>query len=450
MKKIYIRYFSTASLVLAVILAILFVVIFISGFRNLHNMETFYEQYIISEKAAHKLQKGSDILTEQVRLYVMTGEKKYIDGYFEEVNVTQNRNNAVAELKVYFSDTKLTAELEAALSDSTELMERELYAMKLVSAVFDVPEDSLPDELVSVNLSAKDIAASDSQKLEKARRLVSDNSYQNAKNKITDNVNRCMNDLVSISKNHQEKSSAAFLKFYILQEIELIFLILFLIAGSIVVRKHVVKPLISYNESIEHDETVPVIGAAELQSLAETYNRVFEENQAAQKLFRHEAEHDALSGLLNKGSFDKILSLYEKEISSYALILVDIDNFKNFNDTFGHTTGDAVIRKTATKLNATFRSSDYIFRIGGDEFAVIMTDVSQKHRITVEKKLNGLKKNLQDTGDGLPAVTMSIGVAFSDRKKPGDSIFNDADLAMYSVKKNGRNGYSFYNDSHNI
>lgn len=75
MKKIYIRYFSTASLVLAVILAILFVVIFISGSRNLHNMETFYEQYIISENAAHKLQKGSDILTEQVRLYVMTGEK---------------------------------------------------------------------------------------------------------------------------------------------------------------------------------------------------------------------------------------------------------------------------------------------------------------------------------------------------------------------------------------
>lgn len=450
MRKIYIRYFSAVSIILAAMLSILFIIIFISGSRNLHNMESFYEQYIVSENATHKLQKGSDILTEQVHLYVMTGEKKYIDGYFKEANTAKSRDKAVAELKVYFSDTNLPAELESALSDSTKLMEREFYAMKLVSEVFNVPESDLPDELNSVRLSSEDIAASDSQKLKKARRLVTDSSYQNVKGKITVNVNRRMNDLVSISKNHQEKSSAAFLKFYILQEIELIFLILFLIAGSIVVRKHVVKPLISYNESIEHDETVPVIGAAELQSLAETYNRAFEENQAAQKLFRHEAEHDALSGLLNRGSFDKILSLYEKEISSYALILVDIDNFKNFNDTFGHTTGDAVIRKTATKLNATFRSSDYIFRIGGDEFAVIMTDVSQKHRITVEKKLNGLKKNLQDTGDGLPAVTMSIGVAFSDRKNPGDSIFSDADLAMYFVKKNGRNGYSFYNDSHNI
>ena len=80
---------------------------------------------------------------------------------------------------------------------------------------------------------------------------------------------------------------------------------------SIIVRKLIVNPLVSYNESIEQDETVPVIGAAELQSLAETYNRVFEENRETQKLIRHEAEHDALTDLLNKGSFDKILSLYD-------------------------------------------------------------------------------------------------------------------------------------------
>lgn len=167
MRKIYIRYFSAVSIILAAVLSILFIIIFISGSRNLHNMESFYEQYIVSENATHKLQKGSDILTEQVHLYVMTGEKKYIDGYFKEANIAKSRDKAVAELKVYFSDTNLPAELESALSDSTELMEREFYAMKLVSEVFNVPESDLPDELNSVRLSSEDIAASDSQKLKK-------------------------------------------------------------------------------------------------------------------------------------------------------------------------------------------------------------------------------------------------------------------------------------------
>ena len=92
MKKIYIRYFSAVSIILAAMLSILFIIIFISGSRNLHNMESFYEQYIVSENATHKLQKGSDILTEQVHLYVMTGEKKYIDGYFKEANTAKSRD----------------------------------------------------------------------------------------------------------------------------------------------------------------------------------------------------------------------------------------------------------------------------------------------------------------------------------------------------------------------
>ena len=83
MGKIHIKRFSTGSIWTAVILVILFVFLSIYGTRNFQMLEDSTDQYLTCERAALKLQKGSDILTEQVRLYVMTGQKKYLDGYFE-------------------------------------------------------------------------------------------------------------------------------------------------------------------------------------------------------------------------------------------------------------------------------------------------------------------------------------------------------------------------------
>ncbi len=227
------------------------------------------------------------------------------------------------------------------------------------------------------------------------------------------------------------------------EAISLAVLVIFLIVDSVIVRKLIVTPLLSYNESIKQDETVPVIGAAELQSLAETYNTVFEENREAHKLIRHEAEHDALTDLLNKGSFDKILSLYKQGDTPYALVLADIDVFKSVNDTYGHAVGDDVLRMVANCLKNTFRSTDYIFRIGGDEFAVIMVNMPEKLRSVAEEKLALLRQALANASDDLPKVTMSVGIAFSDGTRSNDGIFVDADKALYFVKEHGKNGSSF-------
>ncbi len=220
-----------------------------------------------------------------------------------------------------------------------------------------------------------------------------------------------------------------------------------MIGSSVAVRALIVNPLGSYNRSIEQDKTVPVIGAAELQTLAVTYNRIFEENLETQRLIRHEAEHDALTDLLNRSSFDKALALYSQGSMNFALILVDVDRFKSVNDTYGHAVGDEILRRVAKRLKESFRSTDYVFRIGGDEFAVLMMDVSEALRHTVEEKLASLKKWLVCPEEGLPEITLSIGVAFSDRKDPGESIFKDGDQALYYVKKHGKDGSCFYEEN---
>lgn len=146
--------------------------------------------------------------------------------------------------------------------------------------------------------------------------------------------------------------------------------------------------------------------------------------------------------LLNRRSFDQILSLYEKDRSSFALILADVDIFKQINDTCGHDTGDRILKRVAALLHTTFRSTDYVCRIGGDEFAVIMVDMSRELYYTIPDKIAEINDLLAVPEDGLPAVSLSAGVAFSDENGFCGSLFRAADSALYTAKAHGRCGCS--------
>ena len=136
-------------------------------------------------------------------------------------------------------------------------------------------------------------------------------------------------------------------------------------------RRTVVKPLLNFGNSIKTNQLLPLQGAGELQMLAETYNRVFTENEATRMIVKHQAEHDPLTDLLNRGSFDKALKLHDDGKHDFALILADVDQFKSVNDTFGHAVGDQVLKRVSSLLQVAFRNTDFVCRIGGDEFAVI-------------------------------------------------------------------------------
>ena len=95
-------------------------------------------------------------------------------------------------------------------------------------------------------------------------------------------------------------------------------------------------------------------------------------------------------------------------------------------------------------MRTSFREADLLVRFGGDEFAVIMVDVGRELSQTVSDKIELINDTLSNPSDGLPAVSLSVGVAFTDRENPGESIFKDADQAMYRVKQNGKHDCGFY------
>ncbi len=126
-----------------------------------------------------------------------------------------------------------------------------------------------------------------------------------------------------------------------------------------------------------------------------------------------------------------------------ALLIIDVDKFKLVNDGYGHEIGDQVLQKVAKLLEDSFRATDFPARIGGDEFAVIVTNVTVEMKSMIENKINSLNEMLLHPTDDLPAVSLSVGGAFSECGF-ADELYKQADSALYEVKNHGRCGCRFY------
>ncbi len=445
-RKIRIRRVSAWNIGITLIVGFLFALISMAGEKKFHVLQSATEQYIACENAAKQLQDGSDYLTEQVRLYAMNGQREYMDLYFEEAEVTRRRETALESLQEYFDGTSVFTALQSAMECSEKLMQTEYYSMRLTAQAQGEEESTWPESIQTTKLADEDEKLSKEEKLQKAQEIVCDDEYQDARTEITRNVTECMNGLIEQTRNSQGRAAAIFSDMYLKLEIGVGILVCLMMLMCLSVRKLIVKPLISYNESIQLGEIFPVIGAAELQNLAVTYNKVYQENEETQKLMRHEAEHDALTDLLNRGSFEKVLDIYENGESPFAMILLDVDTFKFVNDTYGHAMGDKILKEVASLLKRTFRSIDYICRIGGDEFAIVMVEMTSDLAYTIREKISNINQTLSKGEKEYPGVSLSVGVAFSDRKNPGESIFKDADQALYYVKEHGKHGCGFYGE----
>ncbi len=167
------------------------------------------------------------------------------------------------------------------------------------------------------------------------------------------------------------------------------------------------------------------------------------------QLLRSRAEHDLLTGLYNRvtvtGMIDTILS-ESKPADRHAMFVIDIDNFKNVNDTMGHLCGDRLIVETAALLQKQFRSDDVVGRIGGDEFVVFMKNIkSAAMAENKAKRICGLFHSIKKTSAHVCGISGSVGVALFPRDGDNyEEIFQKADHAMYEAKNNGKDNYHIY------
>ena len=262
------------------------------------------------------------------------------------------------------------------------------------------------------------------------------------RDRIRENVGLCTQALIRNSSQGLERASE---RLSLLLNIQTLMTILFLAIVLLIVAmitQMIRKPLTNMVKLMQEQKTIPPTGVEELRFVTRTYNKILQENAEARERLSHEASHDALTGLFNRGAYDLLMESADTE--HMALLLIDVDYFKSVNDTYGHAVGDRVLKRVAEILRHSFRSVDILCRIGGDEFAVVMTRVNSSMKQLVINKIHDANELLQHPKDDLPPVSLSVGVAFSDRDNPQGDIFHDADTALYRVKEAGRKGCAVY------
>ena len=416
----------------------------ISVTRGYQRMEKASNRYIVAQLAASDMESGSDYLTDRVRCFVVTGDIAYLKDFFEEIEVTKRRDKALSDLEELLegSDSNAYNSLAAALKLSNELVEREHLAMRLVIEAGDYPPEDVPDVISEISLSEEDSKLSASEMRKRAQTLVFDSTYMHYKDRIRENVGLCTQELIRTSSLELKHASSQMALYVNIQTVLTIVFLLIVLLIVIFINAQVRVPLTRMVELMQGQKEVPPTGAEELQFVTRTYNTILNENRIVHERLSHEASHDRLTGLLNRGAYEMMLQSMDKD--HMALILVDVDYFKSVNDTYGHDVGDKVLKRVAAVLKHNFRSVDLVCRIGGDEFVVVMTRANSSMRGLLSRKIKAMNEELQHPKDGLPPVSLSVGVAFADRENPQGDIFKDADTALYRVKQAGRCGCEIY------
>ena len=175
-------------------------------------------------------------------------------------------------------------------------------------------------------------------------------------------------------------------------------------------------------------------------------NLVIADSFEMQRKYQRFATTDALTGLRNRGwlddVFDREVKRSERDQLPLCLIMIDVDNFKQYNDSYGHLAGDQVLVSVAAALRGALRPNDLVARFGGEEFAVLLPETTIDNATIIA---NRLRENVSQTepdrleGVSLPRVTISLGIATRQSEYSLDMMIASADVALYHAKRNGRN-----------
>ncbi|MCR4600934.1 MAG: GGDEF domain-containing protein [Clostridia bacterium] len=148
----------------------------------------------------------------------------------------------------------------------------------------------------------------------------------------------------------------------------------------------------------------------------------------------YQVEHDALTGLLNRSAYEKYTNLYKGTEIPLVFMLIDINKFKQINDTYGHEVGDAVLRDFADALSSHFDSSDLVMRIGGDEFCVLLSGYDQMKPETLTDIVERVNNVMRKGTEKRPATSVSAGITYSAAGFREDT-YKNADRALYKAKE---------------
>ena len=157
----------------------------------------------------------------------------------------------------------------------------------------------------------------------------------------------------------------------------------------------------------------------------------------AYKVIKQQTYMDELTQLDNRKSYnekiEESMAIHKRYGTAFSLLMLDIDFFKNINDTYGHSVGDKVLVKLGKLVKSTLRKTDFLFRIGGEEFIILLTDTDSKSATVLAEKIRQtIEKDLKTIEN--KTITVSIGIAQVNKEDNVDTIFKRVEEKLYEAK----------------
>lgn len=398
------------------------------------------EQQNKLEKAAHELMDASDYLTESVQRFTLNGDIRFLEQYFTEAFESNRREEAISQMDLGPQTEPALKQLQEAMDNSVSLMDREYYAMRLVIEAKGYTD--YPEILKEVELSSEDAALSPEEKIRHATELVLNDEYYDKKDLIRKDMNESIQEVDKLMESIESNEMIS-----LNRKLEIVRIVILIQIVSVYVMVRLtsrlgIDPVLKAVEKIKQDSPIPEMGANEFRYLAQAYNKMYARYKTSLENLNFKASHDELTGAYNRSGYELLLSSID--LKTTYMMLFDVDNFKSINDTYGHETGDKILIKLVQVLKSVFRDDDCICRIGGDEFVVFMVHSSGMQHRLIESKIEQINNELENTDDGLPPITISVGIVNGSDASDPEKLFEKTDEAMYRSKKQGKHTYTFY------
>jgi diguanylate cyclase (GGDEF)-like protein len=187
-------------------------------------------------------------------------------------------------------------------------------------------------------------------------------------------------------------------------------------------------------------EVVTTTGIREIQNLVDAFKEMHRQVHSRQEALEHQAMHDALTGLPNRILLNDRLTVAIENAKrmnrSLSLVMIDLNRFKEINDTLGHHVGDHLLVQVGHRLSNLLRGSDTVARLGGDEFAIILPDISKSHMLELASRIVSELENVYEVENKPLYVGASLGIAtYPDHGDSARVLLQHADVAMYDAKR---------------
>jgi diguanylate cyclase (GGDEF)-like protein len=402
------------------------------------------DEFLSCQRVVYNVRDAIDGQSERARNFVVTGSANEAAAYFDEIESERSMENAVEELRGYLTEERALQQLNSAIHLYNIMAKTQCYAMRL--AIEARGQESAEFPLLSeVVLSEEELALSSEEQINQALDMLFNLDYTHLKGQIDVRIRLCTDELTVSMAKRQQSASEKLERLLDRQRTLITVMAASLLLVLVFVKSFVVSPINRLIMDIQKKAAAAVTGSAEISFLSETYNWMHGQMEAANTRLSYEAAHDALTGVYNRSAFDELLTRNSDE--NIALLILDVDFFKQVNDTYGHDMGDRVLQRVARELRCTFREADKVCRVGGDEFCVIVIGASSSAESIIREKLEMVADTLRKPEDDVPGITVSVGCAFSDRLSGEESLLKKADRALYRVKEHGRDGFAFYGEA---